>query len=512
MPPFPLTAAPLGDTASAARAAVGGEAQGDFLAALAGLGLPEAAAQLVPASRPAMTPSLPRASLVGVPTPGAEVAPLPVVPVAPAPSKTEAMVPEKPVAPSPVVPVEAAVAPPEAAPVSAPFTDPELSPATSLETEVDAEAASPADAAPQSVAIAKPEIAASDPALVQPAALPPLGPVAPQPPAQVPVPLPAQAAPGQAQIPQPVGEIAVTTLDERSPGQPLKRKEGTFRTTGDLTAASLDPAVAALDTVPVLDIAAVPAVAVAVTPAEPRTTASISENRSTEPAGRATTAQTAPEITASPRHSADHAAPASRGELPAPATPDPVAIAEPRVAAPIFSQTLDAAIARHAAPPYPPAQAEPATATVALREGRFGTDVGVAIARALDSGPEGACEALLIRLDPRHMGRVDVRMSFDDDGTLRAVVSADSPAALDMLRRESAQLDRSLADAGVRSDAQSLRFDAAGNGAGGQHRHGARQQLPMPQSGGADGFVGAQDGGHSDYRSLRGSGHIDLMA
>ncbi|WP_232492797.1 flagellar hook-length control protein FliK [Novosphingobium kaempferiae] len=378
-----------------------------------------------------------------------------------------------------------------------------------VETEVDAETASPADSTPQLVAIAKPKLAATDPASVQPTALPNPTPAAPQPSAQGPA--PAQAAPGQAQIPQPIAEIAVTTRDERSPGQPLKRKEATVRTAGDITAAPLDPA-AALDTVPAPDIAVAPAIAVALTPAAPKVTASMSDGGSAEPAGRTTTAHAAPDIAASPRHSVDHAATASRGDLPAPATPDPVAVAEPRVAAPIFSQTLDAAIARHAAPPYPPAQVEPATATVALREGRFGTDVGVAIARALDSGPEGMREALLIRLDPHHMGRVDVRMSFDDDGTLRAVVSADSPAALDMLRRESAQLDRSLADAGVRSDAQSLRFDAGGNGAGGQHRHGARPQLPMPQSGGADGFVGALDGGHSDYRSLRGSGHIDLMA
>lgn len=199
------------------------------------------------------------------------------------------------------------------------------------------------------------------------------------------------------------------------------------------------------------------------------------------------------------------------------APPAPSA-SEPRVPAPLFTQTLDIAAARHAALPYDIAPTGPAAdgqdAVVSMRQGSFGADVGVAIARALDSGPDGVRDALLIRLDPRHMGRIDVKMSFDDDGTLRAVVSADQPAALDMLRRESTHLDRALADAGVRADAQSLRFDGSGSlgsGAGGQQRHGGRPQMPAPQPGAGE-FSGTPDGAQPILRSLRGSGHVDLMA
>lgn len=198
--------------------------------------------------------------------------------------------------------------------------------------------------------------------------------------------------------------------------------------------------------------------------------------------------------------------------VPAPSAP------EPRVPAPLFTQTLDIAAARHGALPYDIAPTGPAAdgqdAVVSMRQGSFGTDVGVAIARALDSGPDGMRDALLIRLDPRHMGRIDVKMSFDDDGTLRAVVSADQPAALDMLRRESTHLDRALADAGVRADAQSLRFDGSGSlgsGAGGQQCHGGRPQMPAPQPGAGE-FSGTPDGAQPILRSLRGSGHVDLMA
>ncbi|MGF7155039.1 flagellar hook-length control protein FliK [Novosphingobium gossypii] len=202
---------------------------------------------------------------------------------------------------------------------------------------------------------------------------------------------------------------------------------------------------------------------------------------------------------------------------PTPSTPD-LSAPEPRVPAPLFTQTLDIAAARHGALPYETAPtghgADGQDAIVSMRPGSFGTDVGVAIARALDNGPDGARDALLIRLDPRHMGRIDVKMSFDDDGTLRAVVSADQPVALDMLRRESTHLDRALADAGVRADAQSLRFDGSGSlgsGAGGQQRHGGRPQMPAAQPGAGE-FSGTLDGAQPILRSLRGSGHVDLMA
>ncbi|MFT4055055.1 MAG: hypothetical protein QM681_11160, partial [Novosphingobium sp.] len=91
-------------------------------------------------------------------------------------------------------------------------------------------------------------------------------------------------------------------------------------------------------------------------------------------------------------------------------------------------------------------------------------------------------------------------------------VSADQPAALDLLRRESTHLDRALSDAGVRADAQSLRFDSSGgsfgngNGQASQHRPSAR-----PQGTAAD-FTAAPEEAAPILRSLRGSGNLDLMA
>ncbi|WP_313433836.1 flagellar hook-length control protein FliK [Novosphingobium sp.] len=178
---------------------------------------------------------------------------------------------------------------------------------------------------------------------------------------------------------------------------------------------------------------------------------------------------------------------------------------------PLFTQTLTGTASRPAALPYAPApQTAAQSATVSVQQGQFGNDIGVEIARALDKGSDD----LLIRLDPRHMGRIDVRLSFDHDGVLRAIVSADSASSLDMLRRESTDLGRALADAGVRSDGQSLRFDSRSGGQGGGRwqgdQQGQHQAGHQSQGGGlSDGFGGSDD---PIYRPLRSSGHVDLMA
>ncbi|MBJ6122064.1 flagellar hook-length control protein FliK [Sphingomonas mollis] len=162
-----------------------------------------------------------------------------------------------------------------------------------------------------------------------------------------------------------------------------------------------------------------------------------------------------------------------------------------------------AAPAPTAAAPAPPAEPR-----VAAQPGRMGQEMGVAIAR---HAATGGGEAMTVRLDPVEFGRIEVTLSFDDSGTIRAVVAAESPAALDLLRRDSADLGRSLAEAGIRSDAQSFRFDtrqgsADGSGQGGQRW---RQQ----SAAGTRTIAQATDDNPEPvYRPLRTQGRVDLMA
>ncbi|WP_145206470.1 flagellar hook-length control protein FliK [Sphingobium sp. B2] len=88
-------------------------------------------------------------------------------------------------------------------------------------------------------------------------------------------------------------------------------------------------------------------------------------------------------------------------------------------------------------------------------------DMAVEIARNAAIGRE----EFLLRLRPADHGTIVVRLQFLGEGPLRATISADNMAVLDMLRRDSDALASNLSDAGVQTDARSFRFSG---GEGGQ--------------------------------------------
>lgn len=149
------------------------------------------------------------------------------------------------------------------------------------------------------------------------------------------------------------------------------------------------------------------------------------------------------------------------------------------------------------APPTPPA--EP---IVAARPGQAGRELGLEIARV---GREGGDE-LIVRLDPAELGRVEVRLAWDE-GVLQATVRAEHPAALELFRRELADLGRALGEAGVRADTAAFRFE--GGGGGGRH---ARSDHP------GDGpTAAAREAPHSPSNPTApevrlAQGRIDLIA
>lgn len=143
---------------------------------------------------------------------------------------------------------------------------------------------------------------------------------------------------------------------------------------------------------------------------------------------------------------------------------------------------------------------------VTAQPGQIGHEVGVEIARRISAGGE----QLVVRLDPAELGRIEVHMSFDDSGSLRATIAADSPVALDMLRRDSADLSRSLSDAGVRSDGQSLRFQNDGGGNGNQPRSPWLAADPKSQRAATGSFGDEFEA--TPYRPVRTSGRYDLLA
>jgi flagellar hook-length control protein FliK len=68
-------------------------------------------------------------------------------------------------------------------------------------------------------------------------------------------------------------------------------------------------------------------------------------------------------------------------------------------------------------------------------------------------------ESMTLQLEPAHLGKLEIRMSFDDDGGFRARLTADKPETLAALQRDAGHLHRALHEAGFDLDDAALSFD-----------------------------------------------------
>ena len=73
--------------------------------------------------------------------------------------------------------------------------------------------------------------------------------------------------------------------------------------------------------------------------------------------------------------------------------------------------------------------------------------ISIKISKALEAGTD----KISIQLRPAELGRVDVKMEMTHDGRIMTVVSAEKQDTLDLLKRDSSELQRALADAGLQS-------------------------------------------------------------
>lgn len=75
---------------------------------------------------------------------------------------------------------------------------------------------------------------------------------------------------------------------------------------------------------------------------------------------------------------------------------------------------------------------------------------------------------LEVRLHPADLGRVSVRIETKEDGQSQVVITADKRETLDMLQKDAKSLERSLQDAGVKTESGSMSFNLRGE----QHQRG----------------------------------------
>ena len=84
--------------------------------------------------------------------------------------------------------------------------------------------------------------------------------------------------------------------------------------------------------------------------------------------------------------------------------------------------------------------------------------VAVNIQRAAGAGQD----QITLQLRPAELGRIEVKMDMGHDGKMTAVITADKPETLDLLRNDARTLVQSLNDAGLQTDANSLSFNLKG--------------------------------------------------
>ncbi|AQR73617.1 flagellar hook-length control protein FliK [Sphingomonas sp. LM7] len=172
--------------------------------------------------------------------------------------------------------------------------------------------------------------------------------------------------------------------------------------------------------------------------------------------------------------------------------------------APQFPQPTHAVAAadpaRTATAAAPAPTAEP---MIEARANHLGHSLGVEIARKVELGEE----TLRIRLNPIELGRIEVTLAFDDKGSLQATVRTESAQAMDLLRQDMPDLARTLDQAGVRTDAQSFRFENRSGDGGGQQGQQPSQNRGQFASSDDDAAIA-----EPIYRPIRSDGQVDLLA
>jgi len=115
-----------------------------------------------------------------------------------------------------------------------------------------------------------------------------------------------------------------------------------------------------------------------------------------------------------------------------------------------------------AAAPSAPAPEQPTPQAAAVPLAGLGVEIA---SKALDG-----TNHFEIRLDPPELGRIEVRLNVDKDGHVTSRLIADRSDTLDLLRRDSAGLERALQDAGLKTSDNGMQFSLRDQSGGQQQQ------------------------------------------
>jgi chemotaxis protein MotD len=107
------------------------------------------------------------------------------------------------------------------------------------------------------------------------------------------------------------------------------------------------------------------------------------------------------------------------------------------------------------------------------------------LAVAIAANAQGGRSRFDIRLDPPELGRIDVRLHVDTNGQVTSHLIVDRSETLDLLRRDAADLERSLQQAGLKTSDQGLQFSLRDQSRGSDNNergHAPAAQVVVPDS------------------------------
>lgn len=135
------------------------------------------------------------------------------------------------------------------------------------------------------------------------------------------------------------------------------------------------------------------------------------------------------------------------------------------------------------------------------------------VASALTRTINGTESAMTLRLDPPDLGRVSIRMVFDKNKSVKAVVTAEKPETFMMLQRDSHVLERSLQDAGLNTANGGLSFQLSQDGSlMGQNQQGQRQTYDGGASAPAEEEIAIETTMNWSVDPRTGTMHYNILA
>ena len=116
-----------------------------------------------------------------------------------------------------------------------------------------------------------------------------------------------------------------------------------------------------------------------------------------------------------------------------------------------------------------------------------------------------------INLRPAELGRIDIKLEIGQDGRVSASVAVEKAQSLELLQRDSRNLERALQDAGLKADSNSLNFSLRGEG-GQSFQESGRQGGSGRRGRGLGGGTGEEEDAQAAYTLTLAPGRVDIQA